>query len=136
MLSNTCVFISASTMFFQIVKKKTPDTVRKSIKAIKEQYKLKKSKIHECYERLNKVSEKSFEEKCIYHFEFYKEVTNVTKLRRLSVKIFEVETADENKAQIIETNEQEPKISVKCTRSKSSLYRKELCMCNLSKSRW
>ena len=68
----------------------------------------------------------NFEEKCIYHSECYKEVTNVTKLRRLSLKICEVETTDENKVQIIETNEQEPEISVKCTRSKSSLYRKEL----------
>ena len=37
-----------------------------------------------------------------------------------------VETTDENKVQIIETNEQKAEISVKCTRSKSSLYRKEL----------
>ena len=35
---------------------------------------------------------------------------------------------EENNVQIIETNEQEPEISVKCTRSKSSLYRKELCV--------
>ena len=56
----------------------------------------------------------------------YKEITNVTKLRRLSVGICEVETTDENKVQTIETNEQEHEILVKCTRSKSSLYRKEL----------
>ena len=87
------------------MKKKTPDTVRKLIEAIKKQYKLKDSKIHECYERLNEVSEKIFEEKCIYHSKCYKEVTSVTKLRRLSVKICEVEKTDENKVQIIETNE-------------------------------
>ena len=110
------------------MKKRTPDTVRKLIETIKEQYKLKDSKIHECYERLNENSEKVFEEKCIYYSECYKEVTNVTKLRRLSVKICEVETTDENKVQVIETNEQEPEISVKCTSSKSSLYRKELCL--------
>ena len=74
-----------------------PDTVRKLIQAIKERYKLKDSKIHECYERLNEVSEKHFQEKCIYHSECYKEVTNVAKLRRLSVKICEVETTDKNK---------------------------------------
>ena len=108
------------------MKKKTPDTVRKLIETIRGQYKLKDSKIHECYERLNEVSEKIFEEKCIYYSECYKEVTNVTKLRRLSAKICEVETTGENKVQIIETNEQE--ISVKCTRSKSSLYIKELCV--------
>ena len=108
------------------MKKKTPDTIRKLIEAIKERYKLKDSKIHEYYERLNEVSEKLFEEKCIYHSEWYKEVTNVTKFRRLSVNICEVETTDEHKFQIIETNEQEPENSVKCTRSKSSLYRKEL----------
>ena len=44
-----------------------PDTVRKLIKAIKEQFKLKDSKIHECYETPNEVSGKVFEEKCIYH---------------------------------------------------------------------
>ena len=98
------------------------------------EYKLKDSKIYECYERLNEVSEIFFEEKCIYHSECYKEVTSVTKLRRLSVKICEVETKDENKTQIIETNEQELEISVKCTRSKSHLYRR--VMCNLSKRRW
>ena len=69
-----------------------------------------------------------FEEKRICHSECSKKTTNVTKLRRLSVRICEVETTDENKVQIIETNEQEPKIPVKCTRSKSSLYRKELCV--------
>ena len=69
-----------------------------------------------------------FEEKRICHSEYYKKITNVTKLRRLSVRICDVETTDENKVQIIETNEQEPKIPVKCTRSKSSLYRKELCV--------
>ena len=116
------------------MKKKTPDTVRKLIEAIKERCQLKDSKIHEYYERLNEVSEKIFEEKCFYHSECYKEVTNVTKLRRLSVKICEVETTDENKVQITDTNEQEPEISVKYTRSKSSLYRKELC--DLSKRRW
>ena len=58
MVTNECVFISASTVFIQIVKKKMPDTVRKLIEAIKERYKLKDSKIHECYERLNEVSEK------------------------------------------------------------------------------
>ena len=105
------------------MKKKTPGTVRKLIEAIKDRYKLKDSKIHETYERLNKVSEKTFEEKSIYHL-----VTNVTKLRRLSVKICEVEATDENKVQIIKTNEQESEISVKCTRSKYSLYRKELCV--------
>ena len=110
------------------MKKRTPDTVRKLTETIKERYKLKDSKIHECYERLNQVSEKVFEEKCIYHSECHKDITNVTKLRRLSVKICEVERTDENKIQIIETNEQEPEISVKCTRSKSSLYRKELCV--------
>ena len=52
----------------------------------------------------------------------------ITKFRRLSVRICEVETTDENKAQTIETNEQDPEIPVKCTRSKSSLYRKELCV--------
>ena len=97
MLTNEFEFISKSTMFIQIVKKKTSDTVKKLIEAIKERYKLKDSKIHECYERLNEVSEKFFEEKCIYHSECYKEVTNVTKLRKLSVKICEVETKDENK---------------------------------------
>ena len=86
MLTNECVFISASTIFIYIVKKETPDTVRKLIEAIKEWYKLKDSKIHECYERLNKVSGKFFEEKCIYHSECNKGVTNVTKLRRLLVK--------------------------------------------------
>ena len=45
------------------MKKRTPDAVRKLIEAIKERYKLKDSKIHECYERLNEVSEKMFEEK-------------------------------------------------------------------------
>ena len=110
------------------MKKKTPDTVRILIEAIKKCYKLKDSKIHECYKRLNKVSEKMFEEKCIYHSKCYKEVTKFTKLRRLSVKICEVETTDENKVQITETNEQEPEISVKCTRLKSSLYRKESCV--------
>ena len=134
MLTNEFEFISKSTMFIQIVKKKTPDTVKKLIEAIKERCKLKDSKIYECYERLNEVSEIFFEEKCIYHSECYKEVTNVTKLRRLSVKICEVETKDENKTQIIETNEQELEISVKCTRSKSHLYRR--VMCNLSKRRW
>ena len=69
-----------------------------------------------------------FEEKCIYHSERYKEVTNVTKLKRLSVRKCEVETTDENKVQITETNEQEPEMSVKCTRSKSILYRKGLCV--------
>ena len=103
-------------------------TVRKLIEAIKVRYKLKDSKIHECYERLNEVSEKKFKEKCIYHSECYKEVTNVTKLRKLSMKICEVETTDEYKVQIIETNEQEPEISAKCTRSKPSLYRKEFCV--------
>ena len=53
-----------------------------------------------------------FEEKCIYHSECYKEKTNFTKLRRLSVTICEVETTDENKVQIIETNEQEPESPV------------------------
>ena len=74
------------------MKRKTPDTVRKLIEAIKERYKLMDLNIHESYERLNEVSEKFFEGKCIYHSECYKEVTNVTKLRRLSVKICEVET--------------------------------------------
>ena len=106
------------------MKKKTSDTVRKLIEAIKERYKLKDSKTHEYYEGLNEI----FEEKCIYHSECYKEVTNVTQLRRLSVKICEIETTDENKVQITETNEQELEISVKCTRSNSSLYRKELCV--------
>ena len=69
-----------------------------------------------------------FEEKCIYHSERYKEVTNVTKLKRLSVRKCEVEATDENKVQITETNEQEPEMSVKCTRSKSILYRKGLCV--------
>ena len=69
-----------------------------------------------------------FEEKCIYHSERYKEVTNVTKLKRLSVRKCEAETTDENKVQITETNEQEPEMSVKCTRSKSILYRKGLCV--------
>ena len=78
--------------------------------------------------KTEEVSEKVFEEKRICHSECYKKITNVTKLRRLSVRICEVETTDENKVQIIETNEQEPKIPVKCTRSKSSLYRKELCV--------
>ena len=110
------------------MKKRTPDAVRKLIEAIKERYKLKDSKIHECYERLNEVSEKMFEEKCIYHSECYKEITNVTKLRRLSVRICEVETTDEDKVQITETNEKEPEIPVKCTRSKCSLYRIELCV--------
>ena len=87
---------------------------------------MKDSKIHEYYERLNKVSEKFFEEKCNDHSECYQQITNVTKLRRLSIKICEVETTEENNVQIIETNEQEPEISVKCTRS--SLYRKELCV--------
>ena len=128
MLTNECVFISALIMFIQIVKKRTSDTVKKLIEAIKERHKLKDSKIHECYERLNEVSEKLFEEKCIYHSECQKERTNVTKLRRLSVRICEVETTGENKVQITETNEQEPEIPVKCTRSKSSLYRKELCV--------
>ena len=100
-----------------------PDTVRKLIKAIKEQFKLKDSKIHECYETPNEVSGKVFEEKCIYHSECYKEITNVTKVRR-SVRICEVGTTDKNKVQIIKTNGQEPEIPVKCTRSKSSLYRK------------
>ena len=104
------------------------DTVRRLIEAIKKRYKLKDSKIHECYERLNEVSEKVFEEKFNYHSECYKDVTNFKKLRRLSVKICEAERTDENKVQIIKTNEQEPKISVKCTRSKSCLYRKELCV--------
>ena len=89
---------------------------------------MKDSKIHEYYERLNKVSEKFFEEKCNDHSECYQQITNVTKLRRLSIKICEVEMTEENNVQIIETNEQEPEISVKCTRSKSSLYRKELCV--------
>ena len=78
--------------------------------------------------KTEEVSEKVFEEKRICHSECSKKTTNVTKLRRLSVRICEVETTDENKVQIIETNEQEPKIPVKCTRSKSSLYRKELCV--------
>ena len=69
-----------------------------------------------------------FEEKCIYHSECYKEITNITKLRRLSVRICELETTEENKVQIIETNEQEPEIPVICTRPKSSLYRKGLCV--------
>ena len=116
--------MSASTMFIQIAQKKTPDTVRKLIEAIKERYKLKDSKIHQYYERLKEVSEKFFEENCSDHSECYKKIANVTKLRRLSLKICEVETTDENNVQIIETNEQEPEISVKCTRS--SLYRKEL----------
>ena len=51
------------------MKKRTPETVRKLIEAIKEWYKLKDSNIHECHERLNEVSEKVFEEKCIYHSE-------------------------------------------------------------------
>ena len=106
------------------------DTVRKLIETIKEQYKLKDSKIRECYERLNEVSE-VFEKKCIYYSECYKEITNVTKLRRLSVRIREVERTDENKAQIIETNQQEPEIPVKCTKSRSSIYRN--VMCDLSK---
>ena len=127
MLTNECVFISALIMFIQIVKKRTSDTVKKLIEAIKERYKLKDSKIHECYERLNEVSEKLFEEKCIYHSECQKERTNVTKLRRLSVRICEVETTGKNKVHLTETNEQEPE-GVKCTRSKSSLYRKELCV--------
>ena len=58
------------------MKKRTPDTVRKLFEAIKEWYKLKDSKIHECYERLSEVSEKVFEEKCIYHSECYKEIIN------------------------------------------------------------
>ena len=94
---------------------------------------MKDSKIHEYYERLKKVSEKFFEEKCNDHSECYKQITNVTKLRRLSVKICEVEMTEENNVQIIETNEQEPEISVKCTRSKS-LYKR--VMCDLSKRRW
>ena len=40
----------------------------------------------------------------------------ITKFRRLSVRICEVETTDENKVQTIETNEQDPEIPVKCTR--------------------
>ena len=40
----------------------------------------------------------------------------ITKLRRLSVRICEIETSDENKVQTIETNEQDPEIPVKCTR--------------------
>ena len=48
------------------------------------------------------------------------------KAQKITCKDCEVETIDENKVQIIEANEQEPEISVKCTRSKSSLYRKEL----------
>ena len=128
MLTNECVTNeSASTVFIQIVKKKTPDTVRKLIEAIKERrYELKDSKIHKFYERLKEVSQKLFEEKCIYHLQCYKEVTFVTKLRILSVKICEVETTDENKVQIIEADEQEPENSGKCTKSKSSLYRKKL----------
>ena len=47
MLTNECVFISASIVFIYgaftvfIVKKRTPGTVRKLIEAIKERYKLK-----------------------------------------------------------------------------------------------
>ena len=75
-----------------------------------------------------------FQKKCLKRNVFtiqkvrkcYKEITNVTKLRRLSVGICEVETTDENKVQTIETNEQEHEILVKSTRSKSSLYRKGL----------
>ena len=112
---------------------RTPDAVRKLAEAIKERHKLKDSRIHECYEILNEVSEKMFEEKCIHYSECYKEITNVTKLRRLSVRICEIETTGKNKVNLIETNEQEHK-GVKCTRSKSSLYRKELCV--ICKKRW
>ena len=45
-----------------------------------------------------KFQKKKFEEKSIYHSECYKEVTNVAKLRRLSVKMCEVETTDEKKS--------------------------------------
>ena len=45
-----------------------------------------------------KFQKKKFEEKSIYHSEFYKEVTNVAKLRWLSVKMCEVETTDEKKS--------------------------------------
>ena len=44
-----------------------------------------------------------FEEKCIYHSECYKEITNITELRRLSVTICELE---------IETNEQNQKFQL------------------------
>ena len=40
----------------------------------------------------------------------------ITKLKRLSVRICEIETSDENQVQTIETNEQDPEIPVKCTR--------------------
>ena len=53
-----------------------------------------------------------FEEKCIYHSECYKEITNITELRRLSVRICELETTEEKKVQIIETNEQNQKFQL------------------------
>ena len=46
MLTNECVSISAQTVFILIVKKRTPDIVRKLIEAIKERYKQKDSKIN------------------------------------------------------------------------------------------
>ena len=59
-----------------------------------------------------KFQKKMFEEKCVYHSECYKEITNITELRRLSVRICELETTEEKKVQIIETNEQNQKFQL------------------------
>ena len=52
-----CIYVCINGVYLDR-EKETPDTVRKLIETIKERYKLKDSKIHECYERLNEVSEK------------------------------------------------------------------------------
>ena len=82
-VSNVCKY----NFSFQVVKNKTLESIEKLLGAINERFRLKDPTVTNCYERLDGIPESDLKGKCIYHSECYKELTNVTKLRRLSDKL-------------------------------------------------
>ena len=104
------------------MKKKTTESTTKLRNAINERHQLQDQTFKTFYERFNDITENYFESQCVYHSECYKEVTNVTKLRRLSLK--QSVSCDDNQVEPPEENEfsDEEEILSKSTRSKSNVY--------------
>ena len=92
------------------------------------------AKISDCFERLHNISESTFKEKCIYHSECYKDVTNVTLLRRLSNKKKENDQSgsenrqEEDRDKEMEVESETKEVQRTTRSSKIISYNKELCI--------
>lgn len=107
------------------MKSKSADALEKLFEAIYERHELKDENIVDCYDRLDGICKETFKEKCIYHSECYKKTTNVTTIRRLSIKITNDEVKTDENMEIEYEDEEKPTFS---TRSKIQSYNKDLCI--------